>query len=129
MAIAGKYTFESQDNFGAFLEAMGLSEELRELILGSNPEVTVEVDGDNYKFTTHTEIKDVVTSFTLGQEYEADPGTGNVGKFITTLEGDTLVTKKLNAPEAEFLRKFTDDGMTLTAIGGGVTATNVFKRA
>ena len=66
---------------------LGLSEELRSLILGSNPEVTVAVDGDNYTITTHTEIKDVTVSFTLGQEYEADPGTGNVGKVTNVITG------------------------------------------
>ena len=66
---------------------LGLSEELRSLILGSNPEVTVAVDGDTYTITTHTEIKDVIVQFTLGQEYEADPGTGNVGKVRTVIIG------------------------------------------
>ena len=65
----------------------GLAEELRSIILGSNPEVTVAVDGDNYTITTHTEIKDVIVQFTLGQEYEADPGTGNVGKVRTVIIG------------------------------------------
>ena len=42
-------------------------------------------------------------------------------QYITTLDGNTLVTKKLNAPEAEFHRSFTDDGMTL------VTRPTIYK--
>ena len=52
----------------------------RNVIAATKPDITVEADGDSYTFTTHTALKTVKISFTLGQEYEADPGTDRVAK-------------------------------------------------
>ena len=37
-------------------------------------------------------------------------------KYLTTLEGDTLVTKDLNEPSAIVTRKFTDDGLCMVKL-------------
>jgi len=50
------------------------------VIAATKPDVVVEVDGDNYTFTTITTLKTIKISFTLGQEYEADPGTDRTAK-------------------------------------------------
>ena len=53
---------------------------MRNIITRTKPDITVEADGDNYTFTTHTTLKTVVIKFTLGQEYDADHGTGRVAR-------------------------------------------------
>ena len=52
------------------------------MIAATKPDITVEADGDNYTFTTHTTLKTIKIAFTLGQEYEADPGTDRTAKVI-----------------------------------------------
>jgi hypothetical protein len=56
----------------------------RNIIAATKPDITIEVSGDHYTVTTHTTIKDVKIAFTLGQEYEADPGTDKKAKVITS---------------------------------------------
>ncbi len=101
----------------------------RKLIAATKPDIIVEVNGDNYHIKTVTAVKTVEISFTLGQEYEADPGTDRKAKYVTTLEGDTLVTKEIGEPDNIATRKFTDDGLIMTVKTKGVEATRTFKRA
>ena len=47
----------------------------RTMAVNTSPEIVVEVDGENVKFTIITMIKTNVISFTLGTEHQADsPG-------------------------------------------------------
>ena len=48
----------------------------RKTIASTRPDILVEVDDDNFTVTTVTSIKTIVEKFKLGEEYEADPGTG-----------------------------------------------------
>ena len=47
----------------------------RNVIASTKPDIVIEATGDNYTVTTITSLKTIKISFTLGQEYEADPGT------------------------------------------------------
>ena len=47
----------------------------RNVIASTKPDMIIEIDGDNYTVTTITSLKTIKISFTLGKEYEADPGT------------------------------------------------------
>ena len=56
-------------------------------------------------------------------------GTGEVGKYVTSLEGNVMVTKKVGSDEVIAKREFSDAGFVMTMYGKGVTATRTFKRA
>nr|ACO11062.1 Fatty acid-binding protein [Caligus rogercresseyi] len=129
VAMAGTYNFVSQDNFDKYLSAAGVGTIHRMAVTKTKPDIVVEVSGDTYTFTTKTAIKDVKISFTLAKEYECDPGTGRVAKYLTTMEGDTLITKEVGDPESVATRKFTDSELVMTMTTKGVTATRTFKRA
>ncbi len=101
----------------------------RKVIVKTSPDIVVTVDGNKYKVETITSLKTMVVEFTLGSPYETDPGTGTVGKYVTSLEGDSLVTKDAGSGKVVAKREFTDAGMTMYAYADGVTATRVFKRA
>ena len=47
----------------------------RNVIASTKPDIVIEANGDNYTVTTITSLKTIKISFTLGKEYEADPGT------------------------------------------------------
>ena len=59
----------------------------RNLITSTKPDIVIEADGDNYTVTTITSLKTIKISFTLGKEYEADPGTDKTSTVIKTFFG------------------------------------------
>ena len=102
----------------------------RKMITSTAPEIVITVDGSNYKLVTITSVKTINLEFTLDAPYDHDPGTGEVGKYVTVLEGNVLVTKKAGSDEVAAKREFTDAGMVMTMYGkGGVIATRTFKKA
>ena len=101
----------------------------RKMITSTAPEIVITVDGSNYKLVTITSVKTINLEFTLDTPYDHDPGTGEVGKYVTVLEGNVLITKKAGSDEVAAKREFTDAGMVMTMYGKGVTATRTFKRA
>ena len=62
----------------------------RNVVAATKPDITIEVDGDHYTVTTHTTLKNIKIAFTLGQEYEADPGTDRVAKVRSFLRMETI---------------------------------------
>ena len=57
------------------------------------------------------------------------PGTGEVGEYITSLEGNVLVTKKADTGDVIAKREFSDSGFVQTYYSKSVTATRTFKKA
>ena len=57
------------------------------------------------------------------------PGTGEVGEYITSLEGNVLVTKKADTGDVIAKREFNDSGFVQTYYSKSVTATRTFKKA
>jgi hypothetical protein len=57
----------------------------RNVVAATKPDILIEINGDNYTVSTITSLKTIKISFTIGQQYEADPGTGkksNVTAFL-----------------------------------------------
>ena len=101
----------------------------RIVLTKTTPEVTITVSGNSYKVISVSSVQTVALEFVLGTPYEYDPGTGEVGKFVTTLEGNALVTKEAETGREAFKREFTANGMVIYLYADGVTATRTFKRA
>ena len=74
-------------------------------------------------------LKNLSVEFTLGTPYKTDPGTGEVSEYVTTLEGSTLVTKKVDTGDVISKREFNDSGFVQTYYSKSVTATRTFKKA
>lgn len=128
--IAGKYTFVSQENFQDYLKVEDVGMIKRNVLASTKPDIIVEVDGDQFTITTITSLKTIKMIFTLGQEYEYDPGIDKMDTYITTLEGDnTLFTQRVDDPSATSSIQFTNDQMIMTMTTKGVTATRTFNRA
>lgn len=128
--IAGKYYFVSQENFEDYLKAEDVGMIKRSVMTKERPDIVVEIDGDSFTVTTYGKLKTIKISFTLGKEYQCDPGTDKVNKYITTLDGGaTLMTKKLDDNFSTSSMTFTSDGLSITMQARGVTAIRTFKRA
>jgi hypothetical protein len=102
---------------------------MRKTISATSPDIVVEINGSKYTVSTITTLKTIKIEFTLGATYEADPGTGKKGNYITTLEGNSLVTKDAGSGNVAAKREFSDSGMVMTMYADGVVATRTFKRA
>jgi len=126
--MEGTYEFVSQDNFENYLKAAGVGMLTRKVILKTSPTMKIEINGKDVTTTTITSIKTIVIKFTLGEEYEADPGTGMPAKYVSTVEGDVLYSREVANPDSLATRTFTDDGMEYKTVTKGVTATRYFKR-
>merc|ERR1711997_518647 len=85
-AIAGKYSFVSQDKFDDYLKAIGIGMIKRKVLTNTTPEVVIEIDGNIYKVDTITSVKTIKLEFILDTPYEHDPGTGETVKYVTSLE-------------------------------------------
>ncbi|XP_072493007.1 fatty acid-binding protein, liver [Notamacropus eugenii] len=92
MNFSGKYQVQSQENFEAFMKAVGLPDELIEK--GKDVKSVSEIvqNGKHFKITMTTGTKVMVNEFTLGEECEMQSPSGE--KFLATvqMEGDKLVT-------------------------------------
>ena len=58
-----------------------------------------------------------------------DSGTGEVGKYVTSMEGNVMVTKKAGTNDVIAKREFSDTGFVMTMYAKGVSATRTFKKA
>jgi len=67
---------------------------MRSIISATKPDIVIENDGNNYSVTTVTSLKTIKISFTLGQQYEADPGTDKKSKVLISVQIKSI--KKFN---------------------------------
>ena len=58
----------------------GLGMIKRKMLAGTQPNITITIDGNKCTIVTKITVKTITLSFTLGEEYEADPGTGETKK-------------------------------------------------
>ena len=148
--VAGKYNFVSQEKFDEYLKDVGKSFVFcieytrkpepflhknkgmgmitRKAAAATKPDVHITITGNQYKVEQMSSFKNITAEFTLGEKYEADPGTGK-NTWITTVEGAKMITKVASTGKVAAVREFNDDGFVMTIYSDNVTATRTFKRA
>merc|ERR1712241_312545 len=127
--FAGKYSFVSQDKFDDYLKAAGIGMIKRKVLTNTTPDVVIAVNGNHFKIDTITSVKTINVEFDLDPPYEHDPGTGEVGKYVTSMEGNVMVTKKAGTDDVIAKREFSDTGFVMTMYAKGVSGTRTFKKA
>ncbi|CAJ1069051.1 fatty acid-binding protein%2C liver-type [Xyrichtys novacula] len=90
MSFSGKYQLESQENFEAFMKAIGLPDELIQKGKDIKSVSEIEETGDNFKVTVTTGTKVLVNSFVIGQESEIETITGDKVKTVVRRDGNKL---------------------------------------
>ncbi|XP_067884839.1 fatty acid-binding protein 1, liver-like isoform X2 [Heterodontus francisci] len=95
MAFNGHYELQSQENFAAFMKAIGLSDDLIEK--GEDKQSVSEIiqTGDHFKITVRTGSKVLVNEFTIGQETEVESPTGEKIKALVNCEGNNKLVAKI----------------------------------
>ena len=79
----------------------------RNLIAATKPDILIEADGDNYTVSTITSVKTIKISFTLGKEYEADPGTDKVSTVNTFFSSNLCGVSRRGRMLSQMPRSFT----------------------
>ncbi|KAM8885710.1 fatty acid-binding protein, liver-type-like [Spinachia spinachia] len=92
MSFSGKYQLETQENFEAFMKAVGLPDELIQKGKDIKSISEIEETGDNFKVTVTTGTRVIVNVFKIGQEAEIETMTGEKVKAVVKRDGNKLMT-------------------------------------
>nr|QLH01980.1 fatty acid binding-protein 6b [Trachinotus ovatus] len=106
MAFTGKYELESQENYEAFLEAIGL------INAKTDHKVVTEVLQDGNSFTWTQTIPNWTWSnkFTVGQECELATMMGSKFKAPVTMEGGRI---SIQFPQYHFTAEIIEDKLIM----------------
>ncbi|CAN9513063.1 unnamed protein product [Ophioblennius macclurei] len=126
MSFSGKYQLESQENFEAFMKAIGLPDELIQKGKDLKSTSEIEENGDNFKVTVTTGTKVLVNSFTLGKEAELETVTGEKVKSVVSREGNKL---KVSLKGIESVTELVDANTIVNTMTlGGIVYKRTSKR-
>ncbi|XP_029366833.1 fatty acid-binding protein, liver-type [Echeneis naucrates] len=90
MSFSGKYQLVSQENFEAFMKALGLPDDLIQTVKDVKSVSEIEQNGDSFKVTVTTGSKVLVNNFTIGKEAELESITGEKVKSVVQREDNKL---------------------------------------
>ncbi|XP_029476361.1 fatty acid-binding protein, liver-type [Oncorhynchus nerka] len=125
MAFTGKYQLESQENFEAFMKAIGLPDDLIQKGKDIKSLSEIEQNGDHFKVTVTTGTKVMVNSFTVGQEAELETLTGEKIKSTVNLVGNKLM---VSLKGVESVTEFNGDTIIATMTLGPIVYKRISKR-
>ncbi|NWV31892.1 FABP1 protein, partial [Grantiella picta] len=130
MSFTGKYQLQSQENFEAFMKAIGLPDD--QIQKGKDLKSTSEIeqDGKKFKITVTTGSKVMKNEFTIGQEGEMELLNGDKAKALVQMEGNNKLVAKLNVRGNELTSVTEVNGDTLTNVMtlGSLTCKRISKR-
>merc|ERR1711921_15616 len=91
MDFNGTWQVYSQENYGEFLRAMELPEDVIKMAKDIKPITEIKQKGNDFVVTSKTPGKSVTNSFTIGKEADITTMDGKKLKCIVNLEGGKLV--------------------------------------
>ncbi|CAL8249233.1 unnamed protein product [Merluccius merluccius] len=126
MAFTGKYELQSQENFEAFMKAIGLPDELIQKGKDIKSISEIEETGDNFKVTVTTGSKVLVNTFTVGQEADLETVTGEKVKAVVMRDANTL---KVSLKGIESVTELVDANTIVNTMTlGGIVYKRISKR-
>merc|ERR1711936_42808 len=127
--FAGNYTFISQNNFEEYLKAADINIVKRKLFASTKPSIVIEVNGKKFKVQTVMPKRTMTAEFTLDEPYENDM-KGEKETYLTTLDGNKLVTKVVSSGNVITTREFNGSEMVQTYFAkNGASGTRTFSKA
>uniref|UniRef100_A0A671V0C2 Fatty acid-binding protein, liver n=2 Tax=Sparus aurata TaxID=8175 RepID=A0A671V0C2_SPAAU len=126
MSFSGKYQLESQENFEAFMKAIGLPDELIQKGKDIKSVSEIEENGDDFKVTVTTGPKVLVNTFTIGKEADLETITGEKMKAVVKRDGNKL---KVSLKGIESVTEMVDaNTICNTMTVGGIVYKRISKR-
>ncbi|XP_022360267.1 fatty acid-binding protein, liver [Enhydra lutris kenyoni] len=126
MNFSGKYQLQSQENFEAFMKAVGLPDEL--IQKGKDIKGVSEIvqNGKHFKLIITTGPKVIQNEFTLGEECELETMTGEKVKAVVQMEGDNKLVTTFKGIKS--VTELNGDVITNTMTLGDIVFKRVSKR-
>ncbi|XP_002922387.1 fatty acid-binding protein, liver [Ailuropoda melanoleuca] len=126
MNFSGKYQLQSQENFEAFMKAVGLPDEL--IQKGKDIKGVSEIvqNGKHFKLTITTGSKVIQNEFTLGEECELETMTGEKVKAVVQMEGDNKLVTTFKGIKS--VTELNGDVITNTMTLGDIVFKRISKR-
>lgn len=134
MKMSGRYKRVKEENYDAYLSALGANFVIRKAMTASTPQIDIiEISTGTWKLVWTTTLKSVELQFEIGKAFEEVTNYGVRCTMLFTLEGeDTLIQdlKPLDSREKEtrVIRVFSDKGMDAEFICGNVVSKQFFER-
>ncbi|CAG5134252.1 unnamed protein product [Candidula unifasciata] len=129
-ALVGKWNFLSGDNVDAYMDALGVSEQLRELARNIKPTIEISKDGDTWTIKTIAGDKTAETKFTGEQEVDTVSLIGQQVKAKLKIDGNKMIeTQKVGDLEIVIERTVIDGIYTAKMRTKGVEAVLQFIKA
>ncbi|KAF3826586.1 fatty acid-binding protein, liver [Mirounga leonina] len=126
MNFSGKYQLQSQENFEAFMKAVGLPDEL--IQKGKDIKGVSEIvqNGKHFKLIITTGSKVIQNEFTLGEECELETMTGEKVKAVVQMEGDNKLVTTFKGIKS--MTELNGDVITNTMTLGDIVFKRISKR-
>ncbi|XP_035932047.1 fatty acid-binding protein, liver [Halichoerus grypus] len=126
MNFSGKYQLQSQENFEAFMKAVGLPDEL--IQKGKDIKGVSEIvqNGKHFKLIITTGSKVIQNEFTLGEECELETMTGEKVKAVVQTEGDNKLVTTFKGIKS--VTELNGDVITNTMTLGDIVFKRISKR-
>ncbi|XP_027758296.1 fatty acid-binding protein, liver [Empidonax traillii] len=126
MSFTGKYELQSQENFEAFMKALGLPDD--QIQKGKDLKSTTEIvqNGKKFKVTVTTGSKVLTNEFTIGEECEIEMLTGEKAKGLVQMEGNNKLIA--NVKGLKSITELNGDTITHTMMMGDLTCKRISKR-
>ena len=133
--INGNFKFVQQDNFSAYLTALGMKPLAVKALQHSAPNISIEHNGPHIaiKVITHQERRTI--NLVLEQEYTSrsfvtvgEPSQTYFSQYYTRLEANTLITQELNDPSSLIVLIINETDMTMVLAKSGISAKRQFSR-
>ncbi|NXQ80872.1 FABPL protein, partial [Nyctibius grandis] len=126
MSFTGKYQLQSQENFEAFMKALGLPDDQIQKAKDIKSVSEIVQDGKNFKVTVTTGSKVLHNEFTIGEECEMEMLTGEKVKAIVQMEGNNKLIATLKGLKS--VTELNGDTITHTLTMGDLTCKRISKR-
>ncbi|XP_078506877.1 gastrotropin [Lissotriton helveticus] len=121
MSFTGKYEVESQENYEAFMNLIGIPSDVT--ARGKDFKIVTEVvqNGNDFTWSQIYPGQTMTNKFTIGQESDMETMAGKKFKATVRQEGEKLV---VDFPKYHHTSEIVGGKLVETSVAGGVT----FKR-
>nr|XP_033810403.1 fatty acid-binding protein 2, liver-like [Geotrypetes seraphini] len=93
MVFSGTWQVYAQENYEAFLKAVGLPDDVIKIAKDVNPVIEIQQNGNNFVVTSKAPKQSVTNSFTIGKEADITSMDGKKMKCTVYLEDGKLVCR------------------------------------
>uniref|UniRef100_A0A0B6ZY45 Lipocalin/cytosolic fatty-acid binding domain-containing protein n=1 Tax=Arion vulgaris TaxID=1028688 RepID=A0A0B6ZY45_9EUPU len=124
-ALIGTWNCQSVENFEAYLEGLGVPDEIRELSKDSKPTVEISRDGSQWRIKTTAGDRTIEHTYVENEETEINSLIGKKVTSTLTTEGSKLVERQKvgdidivierSIQNGEYIAKFRAKGVEATA--------------